>query len=277
MTRALRAPRRFALAVAVLAAGLTELRWATRRGAPHERLTQLGRRLARRLVGVLGLRVEVLGRPPRGPAVLVANHRSWADIPALLHCIECTFLAKREMAGWPLFGALARALRTVFVARECKQSRRRARAELARILAGGGTVALFPEGTTTRGPGLLPFQPGMFWTAAQGGTRVVPVALHYEYAEDAWVDGDTLLGHFLARFSREQVRVRIEFGPPLCGSDGEVLCRAAHDWIAAALERAQGGPDRAEASDSWEGRSDDAEDFLARGFPVPAGPLPAGG
>jgi len=236
----LRALLRLLMGTGVLAWLWVRLELASRgRGVSLDETTRRAQRTARRVSRSVGLDVQVSGLPPAGTALLVANHRSYTDILALLACVECTFLAKVEMSRWPLFGALARRLQTVFVDRSCKDSRRAARRRLAELLERGHRVAVFPEGTTTRGPGCLPFQPGMFYTAAACGVPIVPVALHYEHPEDAWVDDDTLLRHFFERFARRSMRLRVVFGPTLAHPDGAALQYQAEAWIAEAVERSE--------------------------------------
>lgn len=190
-----------------------------------------GQQWSRALARAMGLCVRVRGRLPELPALLVANHRSYADIPALWSVAPCTFLAKAEVGGWPLVGALARELGTVFVDRSCTESRRSARSRLGSLLAAGHRVAVFPEGTTSRGPGLLPFQPGMFREAARLGIAVVPIAVGYASPADAWVEDDTLLRHFSERFAQRRVGVEISIGPAIASCDAGTLLRHSETWI----------------------------------------------
>ena len=236
----LRALLRLLMATCVVAWLWARLELASRRsGAPLGEITRRAHRSAARVNRSVGLEVEVSGFVPPGVALLVANHRSYTDILALLACVECTFLAKVEMSRWPLFGALARRLQTVFVDRSCKESRRAARRRLAEFLERGRRVVVFPEGTTTRGPACLPFQPGMFYTAAECGVPIVPVALHYEHPEDAWVGDDPLLRHFFERFARRLMHLRVSFGPALWHPDAAALQCQAEAWIAEAVERSE--------------------------------------
>jgi 1-acyl-sn-glycerol-3-phosphate acyltransferase len=175
------------------------------------------------------------------------------------------------MSRWPLFGALARRLGTVFVDRGCKESRRAARLRLGELLERGCRVAVFPEGTTTRGPGCLPFQPGMFYTAARLGVPIVPVALHYEHREDAWVGDDTLLRHFFERFARSSVRLRVSFGPQLAHPDGGALLRHAEAWIAEAIERAERSFRSREAATQMGGFHGRPQQLVSGGAALPSG------
>ena len=187
--------------------------------------------LSRRLIRALGLVVVREGEPPPGGRLFVANHRSYVDIPLVLSHVPAVFLAKSEIGGWPLFGRLARRAATVFVVREDADSRRRALVELAARLDDGLTLAVFPEGTTSHGPGLQSFRAGSFRLAAERGLGVVPVAIAYRDRRDAWVGDDEFVRHFLERFAEPRMEVTIAFGPTLYDDDGVELAARAERWI----------------------------------------------
>jgi 1-acyl-sn-glycerol-3-phosphate acyltransferase len=199
-------------------------------GCPHE-AARHGHAWARRLCSALGVEVSVRGAPPPGPHLLLGNHRSYIDILAVLGVRPCGFLAKVEIGSWPVFGAAARLHPTVFVAREDRDSRKRAREGALALLQKGLAFAAFPEGTTCRGPGILPFFPGLFHLAEQYDFPVVPFALEYEDRRDAWIDDDPFVGHFLKTFRKKRVRLHLSFGPTLRRKPAEHLRRSATDWI----------------------------------------------
>ena len=194
-----------------------------------------GQRWARGAVRSLGVEVDCLGAPPVGRVLIVANHRSYMDIPVILSQLPCTFLAKAEIGGWPVFGGAARLLRAVFVHRTVPESRHAARLATGQLLARGLSVATFPEGTTTPGPGMGDFAYGLFSLAEKNGFPVVPVAISYVDPEDAWVDDDSFVGHFLRRFRRRRLHVRLAFGPTLHADLDSDLREAAQGWIRAQL------------------------------------------
>ena len=115
-----------------------------------------------------------------GPGYMVcANHVSFIDIFILDAVLPCRFVAKKEIASWPVFGFIARGTGTLFIAR----SRKRAVLEIADAMAGaineGTNVLFFPEGTTGNGLELLPFHPNLFEAAVRSGAQILPVTLRY--------------------------------------------------------------------------------------------------
>ncbi|MBM4353343.1 MAG: 1-acyl-sn-glycerol-3-phosphate acyltransferase [Deltaproteobacteria bacterium] len=200
-------------------------------GRDEERTAAAAQAWARRTVARCGVHVSVRGRPPTRPCVLVANHRSYLDIAVLLSQVPCLFLAKRELASWPILGPAARCANTLFVDRGDEESRRSARDSLGEAVSRGRTVAVFPEGTTSAGPDLLPFRPGVFAMAAGQGVPVVPVAITYDRPEIAWIGDDEFVPHFLSVFSRARTVARLAFGPELDDEDPLALRQRAWCWI----------------------------------------------
>lgn len=192
---------------------------------------ELGIWASRWMVTLTGIELRVHGELPESGAILVANHRSYTDIPAILYSLPCAFLAKASVGRWPVIGWAARLANTVFVERASKESRRAARASLKALQSQGLSVVIFPEGTTSPSPGRLPFRPGMFHLAAEGGLRVVPVAIEYKNSEDAWLGDDSFVPHFLRRFGEQKKSVVVTFGPVLMDTNGELLLRKVDEWL----------------------------------------------
>lgn len=136
--------------------------------------------LVRRLVG---LRLRLHGRPLSGACLIVANHASWLDIIALGSLRPACFIAKREVAGWPLFGRIAVLGRTIFVDRDRRGDARRVSEEMAARLADGDCLVLFPEGTSSNGNQVLPFRSTLLAAAglhvAGAFVPVQPVTIAY--------------------------------------------------------------------------------------------------
>lgn len=108
---------------------------------------------------VLDVRVRQVGNAPEGrPALVLSNHVSWLDIVVLGSLRPLSFVAKSEVATWPVFGLLARLQRSIFVDRTRKTATGDVNATIARRLARGELIVLFAEGTTSDGNRVLPFR-----------------------------------------------------------------------------------------------------------------------
>jgi len=113
----------------------------------------------RRALAALGVRVRVVGAPCRDrPLLVTPNHVSWLDINLIGSLMPLSFVAKSEVAGWPLFGLFAKLQRTVFVDRTRRTATGSAASELGARLSEGDCMVLFPEGTSWRGDDVLPFR-----------------------------------------------------------------------------------------------------------------------
>jgi 1-acyl-sn-glycerol-3-phosphate acyltransferase len=129
---------------------------------------------------LLGLRVAVRGAPMRAGGAIVANHSSWIDIVAIRCAARVFFVSKAEVAGWPVIGFIGRAIGTQFIERRATEARRQAEALAARI-ASGDRLCLFPEGTSSDGRRVLPFNSSLFgvFLDTPAGTGVQPVSVRY--------------------------------------------------------------------------------------------------
>ena len=122
----------------------------------------------RLVLRLLTIRLDVEGRLAPGPALIVANHSSWLDISIIGSLGELSFIAKREVASWPIFGLLARLQRSVFIDREQRGRTGKVRNEIVARLAAGERIVLFGEGTSSDGNRVLPFRTALFGVAEAG-------------------------------------------------------------------------------------------------------------
>lgn len=198
-----------------------------------------------RLCRILGLRTHVRGSPVSGPALYVANHVSWLDIPVLGALAPVVFLSKGEIRHWPVIGWFAVMADTIFIERGGRNAAGDAAARIAAALAGGTPVAVFPEGTTTDGPGLRRFHARLFAAAVETGVPVQPVALRYVGEDGGWhplapfIGDDRLPAHLWRIAGERRVDVEVVFCPvPGLPESGDVrrgLAEAAHRMIAQEL------------------------------------------
>lgn len=114
---------------------------------------------------LMGIQVRVIGQlaseTAGRPILFVSNHSSWVDIPVVGGVLDGRFVAKGDVAGWPVISTIARLGRTVFVSRQ-RGSTGRERDAMQDVLAGGDNLILFPEGTSSDGSRVLPFRTAFF-------------------------------------------------------------------------------------------------------------------
>ena len=191
------------------------------------------------LCRLLRMRVRVVGEPVHDRAVLfVSNHVSWADILTIGSVLPVAFVAKREVASWPLVGVTARLQRTVFVDRTRRHQTSRAVAEIVQRLMGGTSVVLFAEGTSSDGNRVLPFRSALLGAIEEAGAHtahgilIQPMSICYTGLHGvamgrqhrplvAWYGDLDFMPHIRAFIARGAVDAVISYGEPIT-ADGTV-------------------------------------------------------
>lgn len=179
-----------------------------------ETAARVGSRCASRLLRLAGVSIHVEGEYRRGQGLVVCNHRSYIDILAILSVTPCSFLCKKEVRAWPLIGGMAERMGVVFVDRSSRESRAETLERIAAEVMAGAELAAFPEGTTSKGPGMRPTYPGLFRAAEDHGFGVVPMVIEYADPEDAWVGDDTLVRHVLFWLAKPKSALTIRIAEP---------------------------------------------------------------
>lgn len=169
-------------------------------------------------------RVQLLIEPDVPPAaagarLVVASHRSPADIIVLLSLFGGQFLGQANVAKWPILGAAARRAGTVFVERERGSSGASAIRTMRRRLQKGATMLVFPEGTTFAGDEVREFRLGALSAAKGLDVEIIPVGLAYDQGAE-WVD-EPFLTYLNRIASRPQGRVAVRIGAPTRPGKGE--------------------------------------------------------
>jgi 1-acyl-sn-glycerol-3-phosphate acyltransferase len=189
---------------------------------------------------ILNLRLHIRGRPDANARMLVANHISWLDIIALGAQGPCLFVAKREVADWPVMGYLAKRIGTLFVQRGDSSQTTAIAEQMTWQLRQGKRLALFPEGTTTTGNRVLRFHGKLFQPAQLAGVRVQAVALRYEgkarrYAP--FVGEDEFLPHLLEILKLGRIDLHLHYCPAVPpGAGRNELAQTTRQQIVAALD-----------------------------------------
>ncbi len=197
----------------------------------------------RRLCAILNIRIRVHGTAEAGACLWVSNHVSWLDIPVLGALFSPYFLAKAEVASWPLLGSLAKASGTLFIRRGSGDSKQVGNG-LAEHLRQGRSVLFFPEGTTTDGKQLKRFFHRLFQAAVKAGCPVQPVLLCYTLDQQLhpwapFIGDDEILSHARQILSLDSVVVDVRILPrqQFDGQDARQWCYDVEAVMYAALQQ----------------------------------------
>ena len=140
---------------------------------------RIARSWGRVVLKAWGVRVVVLGDAPRGPVIYAVNHGSVLDIPVLFAHLPGSFriVHKRSLYLIPLIGLYLYCGGHIAIDRSKAFRARKSLERAAQRIAGGTSVAVFPEGTRSADGSVRPFKKGSFVLAIEAGVPVIPVSL----------------------------------------------------------------------------------------------------
>lgn len=189
------------------------------------------KRWHRMMLRGLGIKLRVTGAiSGERPLMLVSNHISFTDIMVLGAVADVTFIAKSELAGWPLLGYLSKLQRTIFIERQRKGKSAKQASEIAERMASGSAMVLFAEGSTGDGNFLLPFKSTLFGAAnlalaaaSADSVAIQPAAIAYTRLHGlpmgrthrpaaSWIGDADLVPHLLALLRRGAMDAELHFG-----------------------------------------------------------------
>jgi 1-acyl-sn-glycerol-3-phosphate acyltransferase len=200
------------------------------------------RRLRRRLFPawarwscrLLGIRIQVQGIPPQPPFFLVSNHLGYLDIAVLGSIGATRFVAKQDIDRWPVFRWFFRSMAPIYVSRRHPSDLVRANVDIEQAVRNGEGVVLFPEGTSSSGQSVLPFNPSLLDVAAKNRFPVHHAALTYRTPPDeipasdaaCWWGDAEFVPHFARMLTISCIDAMITIGPqPLCFDDRKQLAK----------------------------------------------------
>jgi 1-acyl-sn-glycerol-3-phosphate acyltransferase len=176
--------------------------------------------------------------------IVLANHHSAIDTILFLRVQPMRFLSMAEVEKMPFIGYAAKNLGTIFVQRSDPNSRKQARAEVAKALQADPQppVVIFPEGRLGPGTKMLPFRNGAFEIASENGISLLPCAVRYRPLEVAWwrgTEGESMM-HAIWRLAcnRGMVDAEVYVLEPIAvkaGDEPAALAKAAQAQVGAAL------------------------------------------
>jgi lyso-ornithine lipid O-acyltransferase len=204
---------------------------ASPEGLSREFRHQIMHAWARELLSILRVEVKQIGAPSQKPTLFVGNHMSYLDIPLLMAVAPTVFVAKKELAKWPVFGRGMRSVGTVFVDRGSTQSRKEAAEAIAPfIIENQQSVSVFPSGTTKLNED-KPWRWGAFLIAKRHGIPVQPFRLRYEpLRATAYIGDDFFPSHLWALLSHPKILAEVEFHEPILVGDPEAEALRWWNW-----------------------------------------------
>lgn len=192
---------------------------------------------ARGILRILNVRLEIEGQACTAPVLFAANHVSWLDIACLRAALDAEFVAKQEVARWPVIGRMAGLAGTLFLNRGERDASLAAANSMSMALAAGRSVAIFPEGTTGDGRRLGRFHARLYQAAIRTRRPVQAVAIAYPHPYDVqgctsvagdrtsratgvhpaapFVGDDNLGRHVWALLAEEALTARLTLCPPI--------------------------------------------------------------
>ena len=214
--------------------------------SPRRRLgwrNQNFREWARALAWIMGLSIHVRNTPPVGPFLLIANHLSYVDILVLGSQLNCAFVAKSEVATWPILGFISASMNTIFIDRKRKRDLLRAMSIAQATLDQGLGLVVFAEGTSTGGGKPIPFKSSMLDFAARQRMPVHYASIEYEVAPHerpvresvCWWGAMTFPDHLFRLLQLSEFQAHLTFGTqPIINDDRRLL--AAELWSAVSAQ-----------------------------------------
>ena len=206
-----------------------------------------------KVLAVIGVKLVVdqrscLSPVSAAPRLWVANHVSWLDILVIQAIHPCVFVAKSEVAHWPIVGHLAKACGVIFVDRQGAMGARQMVQQVIDALSQGLCVAAFPEGTTSPGQSVGVFHANLFEAVIHHRLAVQPIALRYSdlqsgawCAKVAYVDDMDLMSSLHQVLKIGGIRADVGLGEPLAasGHSRRTLAHLSHQTVCAHLRALQ--------------------------------------
>lgn len=186
---------------------------------------------------ITNMTIEVTGTPPTPPFFLVTNHLSYTDIGALRRVVKGIFVAKIEVRNWFFAGPIVRDAGTIFIDRSNRRDIPRAGKEVLERLSQGEGVVIFPEGTSTAGHEVLPFNSSFFEFAARADIPVAYAAIGYRTPKGelpastavCWGEEISFFAHLWRMLKLREYTAVIRFGnEPVKSPDRKRLASELH-------------------------------------------------
>ena len=171
---------------------------------------------------ILNVKVKLLGELPSEKVIVMPNHQNYIDIFLILGYYPSSIVAKKEIGKWPVLRSAITLGRIILVDRNSLKGSVVTMYKIASEINGGGSVILFPEGTTSCGPLTKNFKSGSFKIAEETKTPIVPVAIKYLNRDIAWRN-ESFFAHFMKYMGYWNVNAEMWFGKQITQGDYKQL------------------------------------------------------
>lgn len=189
---------------------------------------------------ILGIKIKAKGKPPQPPFFLVSNHLSYIDVVPLWLYLDTTFIAKSEVRSWPFFGLATRVLGVLFINRELKRDVHRMNQRISEAISDEQGIVLFPEGTSTKGEKVLPFNTSLLHYPADSKIPVHYAAISYTSFDTSrpaqqkicWWGDMAFSRHFWELLKMPGFEVNIQFGErEIINDNRKKLAQQLHEAV----------------------------------------------
>lgn len=191
---------------------------------------------ARLFVLFCGIKIEILGKPPRPPCFIVANHISYVDTLVLHYATKCIFVSRGDVEHWPFIGRIAKAIYIIFIDRSNRLDTKRVSEEIKHALMMGDGVAVFAESRISCGKDVQPFRSALLSAPIELNLPVYYASITYETLPGnntppvsyfvAWWRPEPFTYHLFRLLSYPGFKARVIFGDePVYGTDRKELAQ----------------------------------------------------
>jgi 1-acyl-sn-glycerol-3-phosphate acyltransferase len=190
-------------------------------------ISRINRTYTLLLRSILNIKLTIVGNEgqlERGGYVIIANHVGYIDGIVLGSIFPIVFVSKKEVRSWPIVGQWNLLCGTVFIDRQHKEQVGLLVQEMSRKLKHEANILLFPEGTSTNGERMLPFQTVPLAAPLRSRSVIVPTTLAYKSLDDVpinavnrdliyWYGDMDFVSHFWKLLALRSIEVLVTIQP----------------------------------------------------------------
>jgi len=189
---------------------------------------------------ILSIKINVKGKAPEPPFILVSNHLSYLDIIVYYAIADTTIVSKSEVENMPLFGFIAKNVGVIFIDRKKRMDVKRVNLEIAENVNPRSGVLIFPEGKISRGDHVLPFKPSLLQFAVSENIEVFNSTIWYDTQSDdpelmdkvIWYNSESMFSHFFRFCTLKQVIANVTFSDDgIIHQDRKELAKLLHKRV----------------------------------------------